>query len=153
MKIIKRNGAEEVFDIDKIIHAVKRANKEVASLDKLSDDAIRDVAMHVEHTCLNMSHCPNVEEIQDLVENQIMNRQAFALARTYITYRFRRALVRKSNSTDDQILSLIECDNEEVKQENSNKNPVVNSVQRDYMALFIFMTWLILHSICITAVW
>ena len=134
MKIIKRNGAEEVFDIDKIIHAVKRANKEVASLDKLSDDAIRDVAMHVEHTCLNMSHCPNVEEIQDLVENQIMNRQAFALARTYITYRFRRALVRKSNSTDDQILSLIECDNEEVKQENSNKNPVVNSVQRDYMA-------------------
>ena len=134
MKIIKRNGAEEVFDKEKIIHAVKRANREVASIDKLSDEEIREVANQVEHTCLNMSHCPNVEEIQDCVENKIMNKQAFALARTYITYRFRRALIRKSNSTDDQILSLIECDNEEVKQENSNKNPVVNSVQRDYMA-------------------
>lgn len=134
MKIIKRNGAEEIFDINKIVNAIKKANREVASVDKLSEEEIREISVNVEHSCLNMSHCPSVEEIQDLVENQIMNKQAFALARTYITYRFRRALVRKANSTDEQILSLIECDNEEVKQENSNKNPIVNSVQRDYMA-------------------
>ncbi len=134
MKIIKRNGAEEVFNIEKISNAIRKANREVASVDKLTEDEIRAISIQVEHACLNMSHCPSVEEIQDLVENQIMNRQSFALARTYITYRFRRALVRKANSTDDQIMSLIECDNEEVKQENSNKNPVVNSVQRDYMA-------------------
>lgn len=134
MKIIKRNGAEEIFDINKIVNAIKKANREVASVDKLSEEMIREISFNVEHSCLNMSHCPSVEEIQDLVENQIMNKQAFALARTYITYRFRRALVRKANSTDEQIMSLIECDNEEVKQENSNKNPIVNSVQRDYMA-------------------
>ncbi|MBQ4231844.1 MAG: anaerobic ribonucleoside-triphosphate reductase, partial [Lachnospiraceae bacterium] len=134
MKIIKRNGAEEVFVIDKIINAIRKANREVEGSDKLDEATIKEIALQVEKDCLAMSHAPGVEEIQDMVENQIMQRQAFKLARTYITYRYRRALVRKSNSTDDQILSLIECDNEEVKQENSNKNPVVSSVQRDYMA-------------------
>ena len=134
MKIIKRNGAEEIFDINKIVNAIKKANREVNGTDKLSDEEIQAISAQVEHSCLNMSHCPSVEEIQDLVENQIMNKQKFKLARTYITYRYERALVRKANSTDDQIMSLIECDNEEVKQENSNKNPIVNSVQRDYMA-------------------
>ena len=134
MKIIKRNGAEEIFDINKIVNAIQKANREVNGTDKLSDEEIQAISAQVEHSCLNMSHCPSVEEIQDLVENQIMNKQKFKLARTYITYRYERALVRKANSTDDQIMSLIECDNEEVKQENSNKNPIVNSVQRDYMA-------------------
>ena len=134
MKIIKRNGAEEVFVIDKIVNAIRKANREVEGSDKLDEATIKEIALQVEKDCLAMSHAPGVEEIQDMVENQIMQRQAFKLARTYITYRYRRALVRKSNSTDDQILSLIECDNEEVKQEDSNKNPVVNSVQRDYMA-------------------
>ncbi len=134
MKIIKRNGAEEVFVIDKIVNAIRKANREVEEEDKLSNDVIDEISKQVEKSCLEMSHAPGVEEIQDMVENQIMQRQAFKLARTYITYRYRRQLVRKQNSTDDQILSLIECDNEEVKQENSNKNPVVSSVQRDYMA-------------------
>ena len=134
MKIIKRNGTEVIFDINKIKNAIRKANKEVEGLDKLSEEAIDEVSSNVEHACLNMNRCPNVEEIQDLVENQLMNRHAFKLARTYITYRYRRASVPQSNTTDEQIMSLIECDNEAVKQENSNKNPIVNSVQRDYMA-------------------
>ncbi|MCI7061788.1 MAG: anaerobic ribonucleoside-triphosphate reductase [Lachnospiraceae bacterium] len=134
MKIIKRSGTETVFDITKITAAVTKANKEVPTSERLSLQQIQEISDNVEQMCLEMKRSPNVEEIQDMVENQIMNKRAFALARKYITYRYTRALVRKSNSTDDQILSLLECNNEEVKQENSNKNPTVNSVQRDYMA-------------------
>ena len=128
----------------------------------LSDEQIEMISKNVEDICQEMNRSLSVEEIQDLVENQIMNLRAFAVARKYITYRYKRALVRKSNSTDEQILSLLECNNEEVKQENSNKNPTVNSVQRDYMAgevskdmsrdSFISMMQIILHSICTTAV-
>ena len=134
MKIIKRSGSEVTFDIQKIINAVTKANKEVVHSDRLSEEQIQTIAENVENICDEMGRSLNVEEIQDLVENQIMNFRAFAVARKYITYRYKRALVRKSNSTDEQILSLLECNNEEVKQENSNKNPTVNSVQRDYMA-------------------
>lgn len=134
MKIIKRSGTETVFDITKITAAVTKANKEIPTSERLSLQQIQEISDNVEQMCLEMKRSPNVEEIQDMVENQIMNKRAFALARKYITYRYTRALVRKSNSTDDQILSLLECNNEEVKQENSNKNPTVNSVQRDYMA-------------------
>ena len=134
MKIIKRSGAEDEFDISKIVAAVTKANKEVIEKDRLTPEQIKDIAKKVTLTCSNMNRTASVEEIQDLVENEIMEEQAFAVARKYITYRYTRALVRKANSTDEQILSLIECNNEEVKQENSNKNPVVNSVQRDYMA-------------------
>ena len=134
MKIIKRSGTETVFDITKITSAITKANKEIPTSDRLSLQQIQEISDNVEQMCLEMRRSPSVEEIQDMVENQIMNKRAFALARKYITYRYTRALVRKSNSTDDQILSLLECNNEEVKQENSNKNPTVNSVQRDYMA-------------------
>ncbi len=134
MKIIKRSGTEVVFDITKIIVAVNKANQSVAECDRLSQEQIRDIANRVEETCNSMGRALNVEEIQDLVENEIMGQRAFAVARSYITYRYTRQLVRKSNTTDDQIMTLIECNNEEVKQENSNKNPTVNSVQRDYMA-------------------
>jgi len=134
MKIIKRSGTETVFDITKITAAITKANKEIPTSDRLSLQQIQAISDNVEQMCLEMRRSPSVEEIQDMVENQIMNKRAFALARKYITYRYTRALVRKSNSTDDQILSLLECNNEEVKQENSNKNPTVNSVQRDYMA-------------------
>ena len=134
MKIIKRSGAEVDFDISKIIVAVTKATKDMKESDKLTDEQIKTIAQNVEDICKSMNRSLNVEEIQDLVENQIMAMGKFALARKYITYRYTRALVRKSNTTDDQILSLIECNNEEVKQENSNKNPTVNSVQRDYMA-------------------
>ena len=134
MKIIKRSGTETVFDITKITAAITKANKEIPTSDRLSLQQIQEISDNVEQMCLEMRRSPSVEEIQDMVENQIMNKRAFALARKYITYRYTRALVRKSNSTDDQILSLLECNNEEVKQENSNKNPTVNSVQRDYMA-------------------
>lgn len=134
MKIIKRSGTEMGFDITKITAAVMKANKEVPTSERLSLQQIQEISDNVEQMCLDMKRSPSVEEIQDMVENQIMNKRAFALARKYITYRYTRALVRKSNSTDDQILSLLECNNEEVKQENSNKNPTVNSVQRDYMA-------------------
>ena len=134
MKIIKRSGTETVFDITKITAAIMKANKEVPASERLSLQQIQEISDNVEQMCLDMNRSPNVEEIQDMVENQIMNNRAFALARKYITYRYTRALVRKSNSTDDQIMSLLECNNEEVKQENSNKNPTVNSVQRDYMA-------------------
>ena len=134
MKIIKRSGSEAVFDGNKIIAAVKAANDSVIDYEKLTEEQIREIADNVEVACENMKRSPSVEEIQDMVENQLMNHRAFTVARNYITYRYKRALVRKSNSTDQQILSLLECNNEEVKQENSNKNPTVNSVQRDYMA-------------------
>ncbi|MFG6347626.1 MAG: anaerobic ribonucleoside-triphosphate reductase, partial [Lachnospiraceae bacterium] len=134
MKIIKRSGTEETFNIDKIIAAISKANKEVATINRMSEEQVSEIAQNVTQICADMNRALNVEEIQDLVENQIMNKRAFAVARKYITYRYTRALVRKSNSTDKQIMSLLECQNEEVLQENSNKNPAVNSVQRDYMA-------------------
>jgi ribonucleoside-triphosphate reductase len=134
MKIIKRSGSEVIFDVDKVIAAIEKANESVIDYEKLTDAQIREIASNVEKACENMKRSPSVEEIQDMVENQLMNQRAFTVARNYITYRYKRALVRKSNSTDQQILSLLECNNEEVKQENSNKNPTVNSVQRDYMA-------------------
>ena len=134
MKIIKRSGSEAIFDSNKIIAAVQKANASVIDYEKLTEQQIKEIAANVETACENMKRSPSVEEIQDMVENQLMNQRAFTVARNYITYRYKRALVRKSNSTDEQILSLLECNNEEVKQENSNKNPTVNSVQRDYMA-------------------
>ena len=133
MKIIKRNGSEEVFDINKIIKAVKKAdiNSEERSL---SDGQIEDIAEYVEFKCNKLNRAVSVEEIQDMVENQIMATGAFELAKSYVRYRYKRSLVRKANTTDNRILSLIEYNNEDVKQENSNKNPAVNIVQRDYMA-------------------
>ena len=134
MKIIKRSGAEVEFDPRKIVVAVTKANDSVVPSARMSEVQIRRIAEDVESAAMNMNRSLSVEEIQDMVEDQIMNQRAFEVARRYITYRYTRALVRKSNTTDEQILSLIECNNEEVKQENSNKNPTVNSVQRDYMA-------------------
>lgn len=134
MKIIKRSGKEVDFDVQKIIDAVKKANNEVVEQDRLSEDEIICLSRTVEYICSKRIRALSVEEIQDLVENEIMRFGKHNLARTYITYRYKRALVRKSNTTDERILSLIDCNNEEVKQENSNKNPTVNSVQRDYMA-------------------
>ena len=134
MKIIKRSGSEDIFDAAKIVAAIRKANDSVLDYEKLTTDQIEEIASNVETACENMKRSPSVEEIQDMVENQLMNKRAFTVARNYITYRYKRAIVRKSNSTDQQILSLLECNNEEVKQENSNKNPTVNSVQRDYMA-------------------
>ena len=134
MKIIKRSGAEVVFDPQKIVIAVTKANDSVVPSARMTPVQIRRIAEDVESAASNMNRALSVEEIQDMVEDQIMNQRAFDVARNYITYRYTRALVRKSNTTDEQILSLIECNNEEVKQENSNKNPTVNSVQRDYMA-------------------
>ena len=133
MKIIKRNGSEEIFDIEKIINAVKKANS-ACEKGRISDEEICDAAEYVEYKCNKMNRAVSVEEIQDMVENQLMSKGAFELARRYVRYRYTRSLIRKSNTTDNKILSLIECANEEVKQENSNKNPTVNSVQRDYMA-------------------
>ncbi len=134
MKIIKRSGAEVVFDPQKIVIAITKANESVVPSSRMTPIQIKRIAEDVESAAMNMNRSLNVEEIQDMVEDQIMNQRAFDVARNYITYRYNRALVRKSNTTDEQILSLIECNNEEVKQENSNKNPTVNSVQRDYMA-------------------
>ncbi|MBE5753520.1 MAG: anaerobic ribonucleoside-triphosphate reductase [Clostridiales bacterium] len=134
MNIIKRNGQEMVFDIEKIINAIKKANREIESIARITDEQIEEIAKDVAFECQRVERSVGVEEIQDMVENRLMNLKAFVLARKYITYRYTRALVRKSNTTDSRILSLIECNNEEVKQENSNKNPTVNSVQRDYMA-------------------
>ncbi len=134
MKIIKRNGTEVSFDIAKIVNAIRKANKEVSEENRLSEEQIIMIADKVKALSGDLNRAVSVEEIQDFVENQIMDQKAFAVARKYITYRYSRALVRKSNTTDAQILTLIECNNEEVKQENSNKNPTVNSVQRDYMA-------------------
>ncbi|MBR6705617.1 MAG: anaerobic ribonucleoside-triphosphate reductase [Clostridia bacterium] len=134
MLIIKRNGSEETFDINKILNAVSKANVTVDEQDRLSDVQIHTIAGSVTESCRRMPRTPTVEEIQDLVEDQIMAMGAFEVAKHYITYRYTRSLVRKSNTTDERILSLIECSNEEAKQENSNKNPVVNSTQRDYIA-------------------
>ena len=134
MKIIKRNGSEVDFDISKIILAVTKANRVVAQNLQLSSEQIRSLAANVETYCLHMGRAMNVEEIQDLVEDAIMQTNAYEVARKYITYRYVQSLRRTHNTTDDRILSLIECNNEEVKQENANKNPTVNSVQRDYMA-------------------
>ncbi|MFT4143951.1 MAG: anaerobic ribonucleoside-triphosphate reductase [Mobilitalea sp.] len=133
MKIIKRNGSEEIFDLNKIVAAVTKAN---ASSEKsgLNDEQIKEIADYVEYKCNKLNRAISVEEIQDLVEDQIMATGAFDLAKRYVRYRYQRSLIRKANTTDNRILSLIECNNEDVKQENSNKNPTVNSVQRDYMA-------------------
>ena len=133
MKLIKRNGAEEDFDINKIVVAVSKANT-AAGKNKLSLEQIKDIADYVEYKCDKLNRAVSVEEIQDMVENQIMSTGAFELAKDYVRYRYQRSLIRKANTTDNRILSLIECNNEDVKQENSNKNPTVNSVQRDYMA-------------------
>ena len=134
MNIIKRNGTEVVFEAQKITNAVTKANNSVGENSRLTAEQIQKITDSVTETCKSMGHAPAVEEIQDLVERQIMAQGAFDVAKNYITYRYTRSLVRRSNTTDQKILSLIECCNEEVKQENSNKNPVVNSTQRDYMA-------------------
>ena len=134
MNIIKRNGTEVVFEAQKIANAVTKANNSVGENSRLTAEQIQKITDSVTETCQSMGHAPAVEEIQDLVERQIMAQGAFDVAKNYITYRYTRSLVRRSNTTDQKILSLIECCNEEVKQENSNKNPVVNSTQRDYMA-------------------
>ncbi len=134
MKIIKRSGVEAAFDRSKITAAVTKANESVAQGKRLTKKQIELIGDNVTEIASNRRRALSVEEIQDIVENQIMDLKAFDVARKYITYRYTRQLVRKSNTTDEQILSLIECNNEEVKQENSNKNPTVNSVQRDYMA-------------------
>lgn len=133
MRIIKRNGSEEEFNIAKIVNAVKKANNS-SDTPFLTDEQIYDIADYVEYKCNKIKRAVSVEEIQDMVEDQLMSKGAFELARRYVRYRYTRSLVRKANTTDNRILSLIECNNEEVKQENSNKNPTVNSVQRDYMA-------------------
>ena len=134
MKIIKRNGSEAIFDITKIIIAITKANDSVEEIDRMTPMQIQRIAESVELQCQKIGRAPTVEEIQDMVEHYIMAHGAFEVAKHYITYRYTRSLVRKSNTTDEKILTLIECNNEEAKQENSNKNPVVNSTQRDYMA-------------------
>ena len=134
MKLIKRNGSEVTFDAEKIYVAVEKANMAIDEMERISDREIRRVTDKVTRKCEKMKRAVSVEEVQDLVERELMATGNFLLAKTYITYRYTRELVRKSNTTDDKILSLIECNNEEVKQENANKNPTVNSVQRDYMA-------------------
>ena len=134
MKIIKRNGSEAAFDITKIIVAIGKANETVDEGIRMTPMQIQRIAESVVLNCEQLGRSPSVEEVQDMVEKQIMAHGAFEVAKNYITYRYTRTLVRQSNTTDDKILSLIECNNEEAKQENSNKNPVVNSTQRDYMA-------------------
>jgi len=134
MKLIKRNGAEVIFDKEKIAAAVRKANEAVEGSARITEKNIAAIASAVEKKCAKMARTAGVEEVQDMVERELMALGAFELAKAYITYRYKRELVRKSNTTDDKIISLIECNNEEVKQENSNKNPTVNSVQRDYMA-------------------
>ena len=134
MKVIKRNGTEVEFDLEKIISAITKANESVDETTRMTAMQIKRIAEFVERSCMKMNRSPSVEEIQDLVEYQIMAHGAYEVAKNYIRYRYTRSLVRRTNTTDDKILSLIECCNEEAKQENSNKNPVVNSTQRDYMA-------------------
>ena len=134
MKLIKRNGSEVTFDSEKIYVAVEKANMAIDEMERISNREIRRVTDKVTRKCEKMKRAVSVEEVQDLVERELMSTGNFTLAKAYITYRYTRELVRKSNTTDDKILSLIECNNEEVKQENANKNPTVNSVQRDYMA-------------------
>ena len=175
MKIIKRNGAEESFDTLKIVNAVQKACNATENA-YLAPEQLTDIADYVEYKCNKLGRAVSVEEIQDMVENQLMAIGAFAIAKNYVRYRYDRSLVRKANTTDNRILSLIECNNEEVMQENSNKNPTVNSVQRDIWLAksarisredFFFrkillrqisresstsMTPTILHSICTTAI-
>ncbi len=134
MKIIKRNGSEAAFDISKIIVAIGKANATVDESIRMTPVQIQRIAESVVLSCEKLGRSPSVEEVQDMVEKQIMAHGAFEVAKNYITYRYTRTLVRQSNTTDDKILSLIECNNEDAQQENSNKNPVVNSTQRDYMA-------------------
>ena len=134
MTIIKRSGVEVEFDPQKIVNAVSKANQSVSDINRMTDEQIEKIASAVTAICKNMGRAASVEEVQDLVEHQIMAQGAFAVAKNYITYRYTHSLVRQSNTTDEKIISLIECNNEEVKQENSNKNPIVNSTQRDYMA-------------------
>ena len=134
MKIFKRNGSEESFNEAKIVVALNKANKSVPEKERVSDEFIKDTARYVTSRCSEMNHTPTVEEIQDIVERCLMQFGAYELAKNYITYRYSRALIRQSNTTDEKILSLIDCNNEEIKQENSNKNPIINSTQRDYMA-------------------
>ena len=134
MKIIKRSGEEQVFDLEKIVSAISRANITVAEKLRLSEDQIQDIAQTIEKDCSVSAHIESVEEVQDMVEKEIMKLGAYEVAKNYITYRYERELSRRNNTTDKKIMSLIECNNEEVKQENSNKNPTINSVQRDYMA-------------------
>ncbi len=134
MNVIKRNGTEVSFDITKILSAITRANESIGAEKRMTSTQVRRIAESVELACQELGRSPSVEEIQDLVEYQIMAHGAFEVAKNYVTYRYTRSLVRRSNTTDERILSLIECCNEEAKQENSNKNPVVNSTQRDYMA-------------------
>ena len=134
MKLIKRNGSEAIFTRSKIAAAIHKANDAVEEYDQITDSDIEEIALTVENQCARLRRSVSVEEVQDLVETQLMIKGAYVLAKTYITYRYKRALVRRANTTDEKILSLIECNNEEVKQENANKNPTVNSVQRDYMA-------------------
>ena len=173
MKIIKRNGAEAEFDSEKIAAAIAKASEAAEPSERLSESDILDMTEKVTATCELLGRAPSVEEVQDMVERQIMAHGAFEVAKRYITYRYTRALVRQSNTTDDRILSLIECANEEAKQENSNKNPVINSTQRDYMAgevskdlserillpepirraSSISMTWTTMPSTCTTAIW
>lgn len=134
MKIIKRNGSEAEFNLEKIRIAVTKANNTVPEHLQMKNQTIEKICQNVHRKCKTYFRAISVEEIQDMVEDEIMNQEFFEVARNYITYRYKRSLARKANSTDDQILSLIECNNEEVKQENSNKNPTVASVQRDYVA-------------------
>ncbi len=134
MKIIKRNGSEVTFDVEKIVAAITKANNVVPADHRLTAEQVRRIATKVEDACATCGHTVSVEEVQDMVEDQIMAACAYEVARHYITYRYIQGLKRQRNTTDDKILSLIECNNEEVMQENSNKNPTVNSVQRDYMA-------------------
>ncbi|MBQ2726226.1 MAG: anaerobic ribonucleoside-triphosphate reductase, partial [Clostridia bacterium] len=134
MKIIKRNGSEEKFDPKKIHSAVEKANASVEERARMTDLQIERIVERVVLACEELGRSPSVEEVQDMVEHQIMAHGAYEVARAYVTYRYTRTLIRQSNTTDDKILALIECNNEEAKQENSNKNPVINSTQRDYMA-------------------
>ena len=132
--VIKRNGEEVLFDIEKIYNAIAKANQEVEPIHQMSDIQIRAVSENVAREVQKSPHAVNVEDIQDMVETGIMEMRGFEVAQKYVRYRYKRTLARKSNTTDDGILALIEQNNEEVKQENSNKNPVINSTQRDYMA-------------------
>ncbi len=134
MKLIKRNGSEAIFTRAKITAAIAKANDAVEEYERITDSEIDAIALRVEEQCAKLHRSVSVEEVQDLVETELMAKGAYVLAKAYITYRYKRALVRRANTTDEKILSLIECNNEEVKQENANKNPTVNSVQRDYMA-------------------
>ena len=134
MKVIKRNGTEVEFDKNKIVSAITKANDSVPEADRIPEKTVLAIADTVEENCRKLGREPTVEDVQDLVESQLVTVGSFHLAKHYITYRYTRSLARKSNTTDDKILSLIDCVNEEAKEENANKNPVVNSTQRDYMA-------------------